>query len=264
MTRLTIICISLITISFMLTFQSVVAKIDLKTIAGAWLFDEGSGDTVIDSSFNGNDGKFMNGPQRVNGRFSKALEFDGVDDYVEIVSSPSLDPGKGDMTWCAWVKTTATGNRYVYSNYESPTSRVEFRVQDGKIRLYIKSIDGATTYRDSTTTFNDGKWHHIVTAWKGSLETATIDNYIDGVLSNAAYGLQQITKANVVPLGGNDYIGARGGVSDYFDGLIDEVALFNVALGHDDIQTIIKRGLEQISAVDLSGKLATTWGHLKK
>ncbi len=83
-------------------------------------------------------------------------------------------------------------------------------------------------------------------------------------MSNAAYGLQQITKANVVPLGGNDYIGARGGVSDYFDGLIDEVALFNVALGHDDIQTIIKRGLEQISAVDLSGKLATTWGHLKK
>ena len=262
MTRLTIVCISFIVISLMLAGVSS-AKIDPETIVGMWLFDEGKGDVAKDSSGNGNDGKLMNGPKWVAGKFGKALEFDGKDDYVEMISSLSLDPGKGDMTWCAWVKTTATGNRYVYSNYESPTDRVEFRVQDGKIRLYIKSSDGATTYRDSTTTFNDGKWHHIVTVWKGSLATATIDNYIDGEKSNAAYGLQQITKANVVPLGSNDYIGARGGVSDYFEGFIDEVAIFNVALTEDDIKSIMTKGLSSVSAVSPCCKLTTTWGRMK-
>ena len=85
MTRLTIVCISLIVISLMFVGQSY-AKIDPETIVGAWLFDEGSGKTVKDSSGNGNDGK-LEGPKSAKGVFGKALEFDGKDDYVEVTSN---------------------------------------------------------------------------------------------------------------------------------------------------------------------------------
>jgi len=257
--RFNLIFASLIVIGLIFIGQSS-AKIDPKTIVGMWSLDEGTGNQAKDSSGKDNHGT-LKGPQWVKGKIgANALSFDGVDDCVEIASSPSLDPGKGDMTWCAWVKTTATGNRYVYSNYESPTDRVECRVQDGKIRLYIRSTDNTTTWRDSTTTFNDGKWRHIASVWKGSLKTATIDNYVDGGESNAAYGAQDITNASVVPLGGNDYIGARGGLSDYFDGLIDEVVIFNVALTKDDIQTIMQGN---IGAIEKTGKLTTTWAAIK-
>ena len=50
-------------------------------------------------------------------------------------------------------------------------------------------------------------------------------------------------------------------------GMMDEVAVFNVALPVDDIKEIMDEGLEAalgIIAVDLSGKLATTWGDVKK
>ena len=53
------------------------AKIDPKTIAGMWLFDEDEDDIAEDSSGNGNDGKLINGPEWDDGKFGSALEFDG-------------------------------------------------------------------------------------------------------------------------------------------------------------------------------------------
>jgi len=77
--RLAIISVSIIFFGLMFTGQSF-AKINPKSIVGIWLFDEGKGDLVKDSSGNKNDGKLMNGPKWVDGKFGQALEFDGVDD----------------------------------------------------------------------------------------------------------------------------------------------------------------------------------------
>ena len=53
------------------------AALDPKTIVGIWKFDEGKGVTTKDSSGNENDGALMNKPKWVDGKFGKALEFDG-------------------------------------------------------------------------------------------------------------------------------------------------------------------------------------------
>jgi hypothetical protein len=65
-------------------------------------------------------------------------------------------------------------------------------------------------------------------------------------------------------------IGAQGGPSgpftDILNGIIDEVALFNVTLDEQDIQTIMSKGLKEslgLAAVVSSGKLATTWAGIK-
>ena len=50
---------------------------------------------------------------------------------------------------------------------------------------------------------------------------------------------------------------------DCFEGILDEVAIFNVGLTKDDIQAIMNRGLEGAGTVDLSGKLPTTWASIK-
>ena len=260
--RLSLVCASLIVMSLWFTGQSL-AKIDPKTLVGLWLLNEGKGDQAKDSSEKGNDGTLTNGPKWAAGKFDKALEFSGVKQYVRITSHPSLDPGKGDMSWCAWVKTKAAGNQYVYSNYESGVDRVEFRIQDGKIRLLINDDGGGRTYRDSATTFGDGKWHHVATVWKGSVKKGTIDNYVDAVANNAPYAEQNLTNADVVPLGTVDAIGSRGGTGDFFSGSIDEVAIFNVALSQDDIELLMTKGFEKASAVSPSGKLATTWAKIK-
>jgi len=50
------------------------AAINPGTVAGAWLFNEGSGTTAKDSSSNGKDGKIQGGAKWVQGKFGKALE----------------------------------------------------------------------------------------------------------------------------------------------------------------------------------------------
>lgn len=47
-------------------------------------------------------------------------------------------------------------------------------------------------------------------------------------------------------------------------GIIDEVAIFNTALFPEDIKAIMGNGIEKVAAVDLFGKLTTTWGSIKE
>ena len=65
-------------------------------------FDEGAGDTARDSSGHGNNGE-INGPKWVEGADGKALEFDGVDDYVEVPYNDMFNINDA-MTLAAWVK----------------------------------------------------------------------------------------------------------------------------------------------------------------
>ena len=60
------------------------AKIDPRTCVGMWLFDEGKGDTTIDSSGNERDGILKSAPKWVDGKFDNALEFNGSNTYVEV------------------------------------------------------------------------------------------------------------------------------------------------------------------------------------
>ena len=59
------------------------ADIDPENIMGMWLFDEGKGGVATDSSKQGNDGE-IHGAKWVDGKFGKALEFDGANNWVEV------------------------------------------------------------------------------------------------------------------------------------------------------------------------------------
>ncbi|MBD3184436.1 hypothetical protein GF312_19290, partial [Candidatus Poribacteria bacterium] len=75
--------------------------IDPDTCVGVWLFDAGEGDTAIDSSGNDLDGTIFNGPEWVDGKFSKALKFDGADDYINLPTTVS--DGWEGLTVLAWI-----------------------------------------------------------------------------------------------------------------------------------------------------------------
>jgi len=62
-------------------------------LVGWWKLDEGSGTTAYDSSGNGNDASFKGAPAWVeDGKFGKALKFNGSSDYLTAHDSESLDP----------------------------------------------------------------------------------------------------------------------------------------------------------------------------
>ena len=95
-----LVCICL---TFGLTGESI-AEIDLGHLTGLWLFDEGAGDESEDASGNGLDAELMEGPEWVDGRFGKALQFDGAASYVMI---PDHDNPTTAITVSAWAMSTA-------------------------------------------------------------------------------------------------------------------------------------------------------------
>ena len=105
-----------------------------------------------------------------------------------------------------------------------------------------------------------GQWIHLAGTYDGNF----VQFYIDGQL--AGKGPQKISGNLVnkdIPFHMAKTI--AGNVS-FFEGLIDDVAIFNVALTEDDIQTIMAKGLAKalgFAAVSTAGKLTTTWASIK-
>lgn len=257
--KLTIFCISLTLISLMSAFQSY-AKIDLKTCVGMWLFDEGKGDTAKDSSVNKNNGTLNNGPEWVDGKFGKALSFDGASNNVEVPDAPSLNPTKAMSMGC-WVYITGNAGQHrdiISKDGESAERQYLMTASDvNKFRAHFWAANGTLYDFDGNTTVALKTWYHIAETYDGSVLKLYVNGEEDGKISGTG---DIIVTKQPVRIGG----GANAGAGQYYTpGIIDEVWIFNVALEKGDIQTFMNRGLSDALAVSLPGKLATTWSSIK-
>ena len=75
-TQLTCVGLTLI-LSVCLLITPALAQLEMDTLVGLWLFDEGSGDTAADSSSSGLDAALVRSPKWVSGVFGSGLELDG-------------------------------------------------------------------------------------------------------------------------------------------------------------------------------------------
>ena len=256
MTRLTIVCISFIVISLMLTGISS-AKIDPKTAAGIWLFDEGRGGVTKDFSGNGNDGK-LDGPAWVKGKFGNALEFD-VGKFVDCGDGKSLSLGDSDLTIGAWIKQKdIAGYQMILTNGKpgiGANKGYRLRIEEGGAPLFTVTGDTETDLKSGKPLPKVGEWYHVV----GVKDAKNMTIYVNGEAWGAHGDSPPGSSDNDVPL----QIGRLVDNDWYFHGIIDEVFIFPVALSLDDIKTIMDKGFQSLASVSPSGKLATTWGRIK-
>jgi hypothetical protein len=237
------------------------AKIDPKTAVGAWLLDEGSGKIAKDSSGNKNDGTFMNSPKWVDGKFDKALEFDGVEDYVDCGNAESLNITT-TITVMGWVKPN---NALGLDGWQRFASRGEYNTgwmigitNAGKPDLTVTNAGGGFVTMYGKTTLELGKWYHIA----GVVDSSTRQVYIyfNGTLDNnpMAHSGEMMNPGVPTTIG-------KSGVAHVYDfhGIIDEVAIFNVALTGDDIKNLMENGLKRALPVSPKGRLTGVWGEIK-
>jgi len=196
----TLVCFSLIFVG--LTGQST-AAIDPNTIVGLWLFDGSSGDTAKDSSGNGLDGVFVDGPERINGAFGKALQFDGVASHLMI---PDHANPTEAITVTAWAKSdTETWNQngwilekrdaFMLHNTEATQNVGWIMCNGGCWNLPFTWEDGAVGPDDIT------EWH----MYTGTFDSATGEwyLYIDGELESE----MELDKAPLAEDVGPMYVG---------------------------------------------------------
>jgi len=227
------------------------AKIDPKTAAGIWLFDEGSGNTARDSSVSKNNGTLKGGVKWVDGKFGKALEFDGKDGNVEVPDSDTLDVTA--ITLVAWVKSEAKqlldGNVIVYKLSSYVLQYWSATINPG---VFVGGQWCGSGWLPQAVMW-DNDWHLVALTYDGTTQRF----YVDGVFSGdnaTCKGKIDITTNSLTIGTGN---------TGFYTGSMDEVAVFNVVLNEDDLKAITTKGLRDIAAVFSIGKLATTWCNIK-
>jgi len=242
-------------ISLMFVGQSL-ANIDMKNCVGMWLFDDGAGTIAIDSSGNGNDGILKNGPKWVEGKFSKALAFDGAKQQsMATPASTMMDPYP--YTFTAWVKLdeyNPDGNTgaVIMGNYSG----------DGKGSIFYISNTGILSIRPhpgtdlkGKTQIPTGEWTHVATTLEGSNLKVYVNGEEDGSGTSAGFA-GELSKPFVIGR-------ASWYEGSFFTGIIDEAGLFNKALTKDEVRSVMNKGLLGKAEVFSTGKLSTTWASLK-
>jgi hypothetical protein len=204
--------------------------------AGYWRLGESSG-AAVDETGHAAGGTYTGGvtrdvPGALAGDSNAAARFNGSSGYVSVTDNISLHVGD-TFTYELWLKRGATQGvtqRLLHKGAGTPSLGFG---QNNKLVL-IPGGSGATLTAGSTITIKDQNWHHIV-ATKNGTETHF---YIDGA-DRTSPGTNTTMTSNTIALNiGRAYPG-----SGYFDGDIDEVVVYPVALSAQQVQAHYQAGL---------------------
>lgn len=228
------------------------AEIDSKTIVAYWNFDAGAGKTAADSSGNKLDGDLIGDPKWIAGKVSKALSFNGKDDYVDVpdMTTPEY------MTFACWFRKTGPGSGGVprlHSRGAGPWS-IEYGIgnthQANQLQFYFAFQDGGTAGWIPFFEPKENVWYHTAVSYDGQFVKA----YVDGaeVYSSDQWKGKKINQG-ISRIGG----GASG---DAFTGDIDEAILFNIAITENDVKSLMSG---KWASVEPSDKATSLWGKIK-
>ncbi len=215
--------------------------IDLKLVA-SWDFDERFGSTAFDDI--GNNNGTIYGAKRVDDLGGGALSFDGSGDYVRVTDNDALDFGTGDFS-IGFEIQTSNGSQFDVIldkrvEQSGPTQGYVVYNYYGKLGFQLADGKGWTNYV-SDISIADGKSRHVaVTVDRDELTGGKW--YLDGELAGTfnPTGRQGSLSNNQDLIIGNR---SDSSWSGYFNGILDEVELFDQALDGSDVQTVYQNSL---------------------
>lgn len=198
-------------------------------LVAAYGFEEGSGPQVADASGYGNGGTIANATWVDSGAYGGALSFNGSDAVVTVDDSPSLHLRRA-MTLEAWVKPSTIGGDWRDVVYRGNDAYyLEASSQADGLPMGGGSFNGAG---GEGQVFGDdwlptGAWSYLAVTYDGLM----LRLYVDGkeVASKPQSGML-VASRDPLQIGGDHIFG------QYFEGTIDEVRVYDVALAPDAIQ----------------------------
>lgn len=181
----------------------------------------------------------------IDGTMNNVLLTEGINDSL---NTAFLFNGTNSSIYCgtdnrnisdtvsisAWVKTTSIENGFIVTKYNYNENKgFHFGMNEGYVKLGGRNNTADyTNTGNSSITVNDGEWHHIVGMIYGNTWEVWIDCELDRTVMSSA---SAPALANSEPLTiGNFNLDN----SKYFDGVIDEVRIYNKRLSVEEISTL--------------------------
>lgn len=192
---------------------------ELYGLVGHWMFDEGAGTVVADSSGAGADAAFANGtPAWVNGVRGYALQFDGSSDAI--TDEPFDPPASGAVAF--WVRRDAA-----QTDQERPFGLGgdwEARQETTGVMAFdlgTSPFAGQPTFETTEVFPGIGQWRHVVAQYDA--DTDAWELYVDGQLDGAGPHTRDILAQAAARLS----FGARTGSTQFFKGSLDDFRVYN-------------------------------------
>lgn len=235
---------SIDTIADRSTGSAVAGKAYFETSTNKFIVYNGSSWVDIDSDGTGS--AFTN---------DYSLSFDGSDDYMDLGTSSTLSPTSA-LTISAWIYINGAGTGSLPTIYSSSKSSagtaggIALAYVSNKIRFYLdQSGSSSWVFAESNSTMNTSQWYHLAGTWNGS----TVTLYVNGTA--------QTTTGSATTIGYNtDFPATIGRYStSYFEGLVEEVSLFNSALSSSDIASLRDTSGSNPVPADISSLSPVAW-----
>jgi len=204
-------------------------------LVAAYSFNEGSGTTVTDVSGNSLNGTIVGATWTTDAKYGKALSFNGTSSYVDL-GNPALLQLTGSMTVEAWIKAAANpsddGQIVAKSNGSGWQLKTSPDTGSQTFGMQVTGPSGVSAQRYTTTIRSLGVWYHVAGVYDAAAGTLSL--YLNGVLDNGT--LRNAVATVQTNASVNVNIGRRTG-GFYFNGIIDEVRIYNRALSATEVQT---------------------------
>ena len=203
-----------------------------------WKLDDGTGPTAVDS-VGGHDGTLVSTSAWVTGTIDGGLDFDGVNDYVD---AGTFDVAGSGLTMMGWFNANTLGDNdpRIVSKSSGPdavdviwqfSTESPWDETNRYLRMRIRAGGTVTTFADTATNVTLGEWHLGVATYDNA--TGDMRLYLDGALiANTTHAVGgPIDAGPTVPVA----IGANGTAERFFDGILDDVRVYNRALSATEI-----------------------------
>ncbi len=201
------------------------------------------GGKVPDRSGRGNDGQAVGVQWVADGHQGGSALFGLTNSYIMVPNNDSINPPH--LTMAAWIKTSykdwvwrrifdkGTGKGYVLSmcGIENDNKR-SF---EGQV-----DIEPGKTWAHSGMQVTDGQWHHVVGTFDGEFAKVYVDGWRAGSQGHWVGEVPNTSYNLTIGANRSNPDASLGEVDASFNGMMDDVMMFNRALSDDEVQALFK------------------------
>ena len=202
-------------------------------LLAGWAFDEGAGTTVADVSGHGNAATLRNDPTWTVGRYGSGLRFDGVDDFLTVLNSPSLNLSGSELTLSLWinplggVRDQVPFGKFWSGTMSSPFYQYGLELGGGNTPHFYVGTAGGPTMASMGSPLPLGQWSHLAIAFAGP----QAQFYVNGSLVATRSLAASITARDSLL-----HMAADANTSQFFRGTLDDVRIYNRAQSQTDVR----------------------------
>ena len=194
-------------------------------LVGWWKFDETEGKVAHDNSGGNHNGTLIGDAKWAQGKLGGAIDLNGRDSYVRVADKSAFNMGN-EVTIACWVNFRSVDHEWA-AIVTKGDSAWRLSAVETQRKFHVSVNDWDKVGLNGQTEVPAGQWHQVVAVYDGKNLSLYVDGKLDG------------TQAWAGGIGKNDFnvlIGENAQQKGrFFDGLIDDVRVYNYALAGSDI-----------------------------